>query len=44
VKKIIVLVAAAAAAGALVWKKLQADQAEQDLWTEATNDTALDLR
>jgi hypothetical protein len=44
VKKIIVLVAAAAAAGAVVWKKLQADQAEQDLWTEATNDTALDLR
>jgi hypothetical protein len=44
VKKIIVLAAAAAAAGAVIWKKLQADQAEQDLWTEATNDTALDLR
>ena len=43
-KKLLVLVAAAAAAGAVVWKKVQADQAEQDLWTEATNDSALDLR
>jgi hypothetical protein len=43
VKKLLVL-AVAAAAGAVVWKKMQADQAEQDLWTEATSDSSLDLR
>ena len=37
VKKLVVL-AIAAAAGFLVWKKFQDDQAEQDLWTEATDD------
>ena len=42
VKKLVIL-AVAAAAGFLVWKKMQDDQAEQDLWTEATNDYA-DLR
>ena len=42
VKKLVVL-AVAAAAGFLIWKKLQDDQAEQDLWTEATNEFA-DLR
>ena len=42
-KKLIVLGIAAAAAGFLVWKKMQDDQAEQDLWTEATNEFA-DLR
>ncbi|HYN75746.1 MAG TPA: DLW-39 family protein [Candidatus Limnocylindria bacterium] len=42
-KKLLVL-AVAAAAGAVVWKKMQADQAEQDLWTEATSDSSLDLR
>ena len=40
-KKLIVL-AIAAAAGFLIWKKLQDDQAEQDLWTEATS--TADLR
>ena len=42
VKKLVVL-AIAAAAGFLIWKKFQDDQAEQDLWTEATNEFA-DLR
>jgi hypothetical protein len=42
VKKLVVL-AVAAAAGFLVWKKFQDDKAEQDLWTEATNEFA-DLR
>ena len=42
VKKLVIL-AVAVAAGFLVWKKMQDDQAEQDLWTEATNDYA-DLR
>ena len=41
-KKLLVL-AVAAAAGFMIWKKLQDDQAEQDLWTEATNEFA-DLR
>ena len=41
-KKLVIL-AVAAAAGFLVWKKMQDDQAEQDLWTEATNEYA-DLR
>ncbi|MGZ4594586.1 MAG: DLW-39 family protein [Actinomycetes bacterium] len=41
-KKLIVL-AVVAAAGFLVWKKLQDDKAEQDLWTEATSEFA-DLR
>jgi hypothetical protein len=42
VKKLVVLVLAGAA-GFLAWKKVQGDQAEQDLWTEATNESA-DLR
>ena len=42
VKKLVVL-AIAAAVGFLVWKKVQDDRAEQDLWTEATNEFA-DLR
>ena len=41
-KKLVVL-ALAGAAGFLAWKKFQGDQAEQDLWTEATNET-VDLR
>lgn len=41
-KKLIVL-ALAGAAGFLAWRKVQADQAEQDLWTEATSEHA-DLR
>ena len=41
-KKLIVL-AVAAAAGYVIWKKLQDDQAEQDLWTEATSEYT-DLR
>src|SRR5215471_1766853 len=43
VKKLVILGIVAAAAGFLVWKKMQEDQAEQDLWTEATNEYA-DLR
>ncbi len=31
------VVALAAVAGLLAWRKLQADQAEQDLWAEATD-------
>ena len=42
-KKLVILGIVAAAAGFLVWKKMQEDQAEQDLWTEATNEYA-DLR
>jgi hypothetical protein len=42
VKKLVVL-AIAAAVGFLIWKKVQDDRAEQDLWTEATNEYA-DLR
>ena len=42
VKKLIVL-GIAAVAGFLVWRKLQDDKAEQDLWTEATSEMA-DLR
>lgn len=41
-KKVLVL-AAAAAAGFAVWRKIQNDKLEQDLWTEATNEAA-DLR
>lgn len=41
-KKVLVL-AATAAAGFAVWRKIQNDKLEQDLWTEATND-ATDLR
>ena len=41
-KKLLVLVVGAAA-GFLAWKKVKGDQAEQDLWTEATNGSA-DLR
>lgn len=42
VKKLLV-VGVVAVGGFLVWKKMQADKLEQDLWTEATNETA-DLR
>jgi hypothetical protein len=42
VKKLLVL-GVAALGGFLVWKKIQADKLEQDLWTEATQETA-DLR
>jgi len=42
VKKLVLLLIIAAA-GFAVWKKIQSDQAEQDLWTEATNEFA-DLR
>ena len=42
VKKLVVLVLAGAA-GFLAWRKMQGDQAEQDLWTEATRESA-DLR
>lgn len=38
------IAAIAAAAGYVVVRKLHADRAEQDLWTEATSDTTLDLR
>ena len=41
-KKLVVL-ALAGAAGFLAWRKVQSDQAEQDLWTEATGESA-DLR
>lgn len=41
-KKLIVL-ALAGAAGFLAWRKVKGDQAEQDLWTEATRESA-DLR
>lgn len=34
-KKLVILLVAAVA-GLLVWRKVQADRAEQDLWTEAT--------
>jgi len=44
VKKLLVLAAAAAAAGAVIYRKIKSDQAEQDLWTEATNDVSVDLR
>ena len=43
VKKFLAVGAVAAIAGFLVWKKAQADKLEQDLWTEATQETA-DLR
>lgn len=35
-KKLLVL-AATTAAGLVVWRKIQADKAEQDLWAEATD-------
>ncbi len=35
-KKLLVLVAAAAA-GAVAYRKAQADKAEQDLWAQATD-------
>ena len=41
-KKLLV-VGVAALGGFLAWKKIQADKLEQDLWTEATQETA-DLR
>jgi hypothetical protein len=37
VKKLLLLVAAGAGAFA-VWRKIEADKAEQDLWAEATDD------
>jgi len=37
VKKLLVLAVVAAGAFA-VWRKVQADRAELDLWTEATTD------
>jgi hypothetical protein len=37
VKKSVVLAAVAAAAGFLGYRKMQAEQAEQDLWAEATD-------
>ncbi len=43
-KKILLLAVIAAAVGALVYKKMQDDQDEADLWTEATTDESLDLR
>lgn len=36
-KKVLV-VAAAAVTGVLAWRKVQAGQAEQDLWAEATDE------
>jgi hypothetical protein len=42
VKKLLVLLLAAGI-GFAVWRKIQADKFEQDLWTEATNEVA-DLR
>jgi hypothetical protein len=42
VKKLLILVVAAGV-GFAIWKKIQNDQAEQDLWTEATSEFA-DLR
>ncbi len=35
-KKLLV-VAVAAVVGLLAWRKVQADQSEQDLWAEATD-------
>ena len=35
--KKLILVALASAAGVLVYRQIQADRAEQDLWTEATD-------
>ena len=35
--KKLILVALAAVAGVLVYRQVQADRAEQDLWTEATD-------
>jgi hypothetical protein len=37
VKKLIVLVLLAAAAGAVAWRKVQSDRAEQALWAEVTD-------
>lgn len=37
VKKLLLLAAAGAGAFA-VWRKMEADKAEQDLWAEATDD------
>jgi hypothetical protein len=39
VKKLLLLVAAGAGAFA-VWRKIEADKAEQDLWAEATDDVS----
>lgn len=35
-KKLLILLAAAVA-GLFIWRKVQADREEQDLWTEATS-------
>lgn len=35
--KKLLLVALAALGGYVVWRQVQADRAEQDLWTEATD-------
>jgi hypothetical protein len=36
VKKLLIVVAVLALGGFAVWRKVQADRAELDLWTEAT--------
>jgi len=37
VKKLLIVLLAAAAAGFFVWRKVEADRAEQALWAEATD-------
>ena len=36
-KKLFIVLMAAAAAGFFVWRKVEADKAEQALWAEATD-------
>ena len=36
-KKLLIVLLAAAAAGFFVWRKVEADRAEQALWAEATD-------
>lgn len=36
-KRLIVATLLAAAGGAAVWRQMQSDKAEQDLWAEATD-------
>ena len=36
-KRLVVTALASAGAGFAIWRKLQADKAEQDLWAEATD-------
>ena len=36
-KKLLIVLLAAAAAGFAVWRKVEADKAEQALWAEATD-------